>query len=125
MKKKNIPFYTLVFLLLLVNIYYFALPMLNKSDRNLEKETSDITLNSDELLNSFKINEKKSNEFYAGKILEVVGLVKEISFMNNRNTLILYTKNKDASVICDVHPSQIEKIKTLKKKSRNTCKRNL
>lgn len=115
MNKKNIFTYSIITLFLLGFMFVFVKPLFTNFERNLEKENSDIVINSDELISSFKIDEEKANELYKGKIIEVIGIVKEVSFLNNRNTVLLYTKNKDSEIICDVHASQIEKIKTLKK----------
>ena len=115
MKTKNKFFLATVIVLLLVNIYSYVLPLFKTSEKNLEKVASEIALNSDKLVSSYLSNPKKSEALYSGKIIELEGFVKEVSFLNNRNTVILYTKNKDSCVICDVHSSQIEKIKTLKK----------
>ena len=126
MKKKNSPFHLLIFLLLLINSYYFLLPIFNKSNGNLEKTASEVTINSDDLIHSYNSDEEKSNEMYAGKIIEVTGGVKEITFLNDRNTVILYSKNDTSGVICDVHASQIEKVKKLQKhqkiKVKGICK---
>ena len=114
MKKKNIPFIIIITLLLLINGYYYILPKFKNSDKNLEKFNSELAINSSELIVNFINNEEKANNLYAGKIIEVTGTVKEVTFLNNRNTVILYGKNKTSGIICDVHPNQKEKIKKLK-----------
>ena len=76
------------------------LPYFKSTEINLEKVSSEISLNSNELVASFITNENKSNEVYGGKIIEVTGFVKEISFLNNRNTVLLYTENEKSGIIC-------------------------
>mgnify|MGYP005997740893 CR=1 FL=1 len=126
MKKKNTPFYILIFLLLIVNGYYYVLPIFKNSNSNLEKVAYDIAINSDDLVNSYLSNEEKSNQLYAGKVIEVFGFVKEVTFLNNRNTVILFSKNNTSGVICDVNISQIDKVKNLQKhqkiKVKGICK---
>ncbi|MEE9407957.1 MAG: hypothetical protein V3V28_07775 [Polaribacter sp.] len=126
MKKKNTPFYILVIALLFINGYYYMLPYFTNSNQNLEKVNSEISLNSEELVANFISNEDDANELYAGKIIEVVGFVKEVTFLNNRNTVILYSKNKTSGIICDVHSSQLQKVKKLetnqKIKVKGICK---
>jgi len=51
---------------------------------------------------------------YAGKIIEVTGFIKEISFINNRNTIILNSSTETFGVICDLNKNQEDKIKQLK-----------
>lgn len=126
MKKKNTPFYILIFLLLIVNGYYYVMPIFKNSNSNLEKVAYDIAINSDDLVNSYLSNEEKSNQLYAGKVIEVFGFVKEVTFLNNRNTVILFAKNNTSGVICDVNISQIDKVKNLQKhqkiKVKGICK---
>jgi len=114
MKKNNIFFYTLIVILLLVNGYYYIFPYFTKSSKNLEKVAAEASIHSSDLVTSYLLDEETSNKLYTGKIIEVIGFVKEITFLNNRNTVILYSKNITSGIICDVHPSQVEKIKHLK-----------
>ena len=114
MKKKNNILYILIALLLLVNGYYYVVPYFTNSNKNLELVAYEASINSNDLIDSYINSEEKTDKLYSGKIIEVSGFVKEVTFLNNRNTVILYSKNKTSGVICDIHPSQIEKIKNLK-----------
>ena len=60
-------------------------------------------------------DEERSDSLYADKIIEVTGHIKEIMFLNNRNTIILNSNTENFGVICDVNPNQKRKIKQLKK----------
>ena len=114
MKKKKIYLYVFISALILINAYYYILPYFKNTTKNLELVASEASIKSNDLINSYILNEEKTDKLYAGKIIEVSGFVKEVTFLNNRNTVILYSKNKTSGVICDIHPSQIEKIKKLK-----------
>ena len=114
MKKNKRPFYILIIILLAVNVYYYVLPYFTIANENLENVASVVSLNSNDLIAAYLSEEEKSNQIYTDKIIEVTGFVKEVTFLNNRNTVLLYSTNRTSGVICDVHPSQIEKIKTLK-----------
>ena len=114
MKVKNKIFISVILLLLIVNGYYFVVPLFKSSEKNLENETAELVVNSSDLVNSYTLNEQKSDSLYAGKIIEVTGYVKEITFLNNRNTIILNSKTEIFGVICDVNPNQKEKIELLK-----------
>lgn len=114
MKKKNNILYILITLLLLVNGYYYVIPYFTNSNKNLELVAYEASINSNDLIDSYLISEAETNELYSGKIIEVSGFVKEVTFLNNRNTVILYSQHKTSGVICDIHPSQIEKVKNLK-----------
>lgn len=114
MKKKNNILYILIALLLLVNGYYYVVPYFTNSNKNLELVAHEASINSNDLIDSYINSEEKTDKLYSGKIIEVSGFVKEVTFLNNRNTVILYSQHKTSGVICDIHPSQIEKIKNLK-----------
>lgn len=114
MKRKNKLFLLILSLLLLVNGYCYLVPMFKTSDKNLENEVAELVLNSQDLINSYTLNEEKSDSLYAGKIIEVTGFIKKISFLNNRNTIILNSNTDSFGVICDLHANEVEKIKQLK-----------
>ncbi|WP_036822326.1 OB-fold protein [Polaribacter sp. Hel1_85] len=114
MKKKNTFFYIIIVVLLLVNGYYYVLPYFKNANKNLELVASEASINSNDLIDSYILSEEKTDKLYSGKIIEVTGFVKEVTFLNNRNTVILYSQNKTSGIICDIHPSQIEKVKNLK-----------
>ncbi|WP_439127430.1 OB-fold protein [Polaribacter sp.] len=122
---KNL-FYTIIVILLFVNIYVYVLPFFKSSERNLEKVPSEIALNSNQLVNYYLENEKNANYLYTGKIIEVIGFVEDVSFLNDRNTVLLYTDHKKYGILCDVNNAQIEKVKSLKKhqkiKVKGICK---
>ena len=119
-------FLLLLAVLIIVSLYIFVVPYFKSSEVNLEKVTSEVSLNSNLLVSLFIANEEASYKLYAGKVIEVSGFVKEISFLNNRNTVLLYTENKESGIICDIHESQLEKVKKLKKdqkiKIKGICK---
>lgn len=113
-----------VFLLLLFLFVGFVVKftIFKNSEKSIANQTAIATLNSDELVNSFTLDEKKSNALYEGKIIEVTGKIKEISFINQRITVILTSNNKTFGVICDMNPNQKEKIKKLSINQKITVK---
>lgn len=114
-KTKNKIAITFTLLLILIIGYYFIAPFFKTSTINLENEIAEKTINANNLVRAYSLNEEKSNKLYAGKIIEVVGFIKEITFINNRNTIILNSENETFGVICDINPLEKEKIKLLKK----------
>ena len=114
MKSKNKIFLGTIILLSLINGYYFIVPYFKSSEKNMENETAELSVSSNKIVNAYTINEEKSNILYAGKIIEVTGFVKEITFLNNRNTIILNSNTQTFGEICDVNPNQKGKIKQLK-----------
>lgn len=114
MKSKNKVFILIVVLLILINIYSYVLPLFSESDKNLENEIPELILSSNDLINAYRLNEDKSDSIYAGKIIEIFGFVKEVTFLNNRNTIILNSDSDTFGVICDINPNQKLKIQQLK-----------
>lgn len=115
MKSKNKLFLISISILILIIGYQFINALNSSSEKNLENEIAELVLDSRDLLNAFTKNEEKSDSLYAGKILEISGIVKEVTFLNNRNTLILYGNSNENGIICDLNPNQKEKLKHIKK----------
>ncbi|WP_298540159.1 hypothetical protein [uncultured Aquimarina sp.] len=114
MNKKNKITFSLITLLLLGGFYiYFEFYSYPRMDIN--KVSTEIKTSSKNLTASFIKNEKNANSIYKGKIIEVEGVVKEVTFLNNRNTVILYGDNKHSGVLCDMQSNQMMEIKKLAK----------
>ncbi|PCJ94966.1 MAG: hypothetical protein COA50_11365 [Flavobacteriaceae bacterium] len=80
-----------------------------------EKET-EIYTNAEKLISSFVSNQDLANVTFVEKIVEVQGIVKEVSYLNDRCTIFLEagkheTKN---SIICDMQTNQLHSIHNLK-----------
>nr|WP_246615870.1 OB-fold putative lipoprotein [Aquimarina litoralis] len=82
--------------------------------------------NSELLVDLYSKDEDKANSHYKNKIIEVTGIVKEISFLNNRNTILLKGNTTKSSVICDMQLNQTAILRKLKKddvvKIKGVCK---
>ena len=118
MKTKN-KFFLIAIPFFLVVCSYFTYQFINKSTHtSLVKTTPEFIITADELVNTYSKNEAKSNTLYAGKIIEITGIIKEITFLNDRTTVILKSNSETFGVICDVNPNQQEKFKQLKQHQR-------
>jgi len=102
------------------------LPLFSSSEKKLESISAELTLTANDLVATYTNDETKSNALYAGKIIEVTGTIKEITFLNNRTTIILNSTSETFGVICDINPNQKETIYQLKKhqkiKVKGICK---
>ena len=125
MKRKNIILLIIVVVLILINVNHYVLPAFKNSDKNLENEVAELTLNANELVDTYLLNEESATDKYSGKIIEVTGFIKKITFLNNRNTIILNSNNESFGVICDVHANEVEKLKKIKEHQKIRVKRNL
>ena len=70
---------------------------------------------SDSLISFFLHNEKEANTRFTNKAIVVTGKIKEINYLNNRYTIIVYTPYKDHYILCDVDPDQNELLRNLEK----------
>lgn len=69
-------------------------------------ETSEVThIDTDELIAQFQNNENEANAALVEKVIEVKGVIKDISFLNNRHTILLKSKSFSKNfVMCDMSP---------------------
>jgi ABC-type lipoprotein release transport system permease subunit len=112
---KNKIFLLSLIITILISGYFYVNPFSDSSAKNLENKVAALSLNANDLVNAFARNETKSNNLYEGKIIEITGSINEITFLNDRNTIILNSNNESFGVICDINPNQKEKINKLKK----------
>ncbi|GAA0721045.1 hypothetical protein GCM10009430_21890 [Aquimarina litoralis] len=82
----------------------------------------ELHLSSRSLVASFSKNEQNANDNYKNKVVEVTGSIKEISYLNNRSTLILEGNTRSSSIICDIQPNHKMKLKKLKEGDTITIK---
>ncbi len=119
--KKNKILIFLICLPLVVCLYlYFE--FYNHSYINIEKVSAEYSVSSDELVSSFMLNEETANSIYRNKLIEVAGMVKQVTFINDRNTILLHSNSKYSSVICDMQSDQIEQVKKLRPGDKITIK---
>lgn len=93
---------------------------------DVSKTAKEITTSAQVLVNEFMLDEKQANQKYVDKIIELEGKLKEVTFTNNKTTLILYSNHKDSYVICELEKNQLKNNKKLmpnqKTKIKGICK---
>lgn len=120
MRKKNISLLILISFLLISGTYiYFKVS--KKASINMVSATTSYTINSDDLVSNFITDETLTNKKFAGEIIEITGKVKEVSFLNNTNTVIIFG-DENSGIICDFNNKQTEEIKALTKNQTVTIK---
>ncbi len=85
---------------------------------NVSEISSFDEVQSNSLIENFLMDEEKADETYVNKVIEITGIVKEVSFLNNRNTLILQGDNESPGIICDMNPDQLTAITKIRKGDR-------
>jgi len=116
---------TVISIIVLVGIsmcIYLYLSFSDTKPINVTNSVSFESTQSELLVANFKEDEQKADKFYTGKVIEITGIVKEVSFLNNRNTLILQGEDKDSGVICDMNSNQIDAILKINEGQKITIK---
>lgn len=100
-----------------------------KANKNYNVNSSTkpkISVKSTTLMQAYFSDEKKADKLYTDEVIEVVGSIKEISFLNEKTTIFLNSDFNNASFICELNDVEKEKLKTLKKndtiKIKGICK---
>lgn len=70
----------------------------------------EIKISSADLLASFMEDESKANSDFVERIIEVKGIVKEVTFLNNRYTVLLQGQGEYACLICDMDEDEIDQM---------------
>ena len=108
----------ILFILLLIGL--FLLRQLNVSLEKKPNENSisveaDLHVTSEDLIASFLSNEELANATYVEKTIEVDGVVKEVTFTNNRYTVLLQGNGEYMCIMCDMKDDQVTQVQTLTK----------
>ncbi len=101
-------------LLIAFGVCYLYFGVYNKPPRDITNVKPEVEISSDKLLTLFHADESLANATYVQKTIEVQGVVKEITTLNNRYSVLLQSKNDSSHVICDMAPSKVMDIKKLK-----------
>lgn len=93
----------------LVSIW--ALYYIDKSPEKITPDTRvEVKISSADLLASFIEDESKANSDFVERIIEVKGVVKEVTFLNNRYTVLLQGQGEYACLICDMDEDEVDQI---------------
>ncbi len=114
-RKVKIMMFSLSILLLIVSIYS-CYTILNERpfSEDIISSSSEIAISSEGLLQDFLEDEQEANATYVEKIIEVEGKVKEVTFLNDRYTVLLHSGTNMAYVMCDMRTEQAALVKELK-----------
>lgn len=89
-------------LVAVVLIYFTVMHVKNQST-----ETSIFSVSADELLNSFVGNEKKANQQYLNKVIQVHGKLSNIGMLENNQVEITLMGNSYGSILCTLNPEKL------------------
>lgn len=81
----------------------------NSKTIDITQIKSNINISASDLTNSFIYNEELAHKTYKNQAITVTGILKKITTVNHRKTLILYGYDKDTHVICDIENDELNK----------------
>ncbi|UII77309.1 OB-fold putative lipoprotein [Flagellimonas sp. HMM57] len=113
-KKVKIVTISLSILILMVGSYYFYNFLTREPyARDVIVASPELAISSELLVDRFLEDEQEANAAYMEKVIEVEGEVKEVTFLNNRYTVLLYSGSKVSYVMCDMRTEQAEMVRKL------------
>lgn len=85
-----------------------------KGEIDITKESAELIINASKLYHEFSDDETSANEGYAGKVLEVKGLLKGVERMDSQKIQLSLDAEADlGSVICNLQVVKAEQIENL------------
>ncbi|WP_027077244.1 OB-fold protein [Maribacter antarcticus] len=99
-----------VFVLVFSMLYFY---ITRENNVNIAAAHTEIQISSESLISSFLNNESSANSEYIEKTIEIAGVIKDITFLNNRYTVLLQGETDFSCVICDMQSNQYKSIKKL------------
>lgn len=108
-------FYKLLIAVVIVAIVFWGYISFQKPARtNISEVHSSSQVRAGEIIGLFQRNESAANTSYINKVIVVQGTIKEISFLNQRKTVILESeKFKNNFIICEMSPLSKDRIPEL------------
>jgi hypothetical protein len=104
--KSKIGLLTLI--LFLIGLIY-GLYQFNKPHINIAKSKPSFVITAVDLTKEYEQDEWKAEKKYSGMIIEVTGIVKEISINNDKKNIILYGNKSNVSCQMNVNSSDVKK----------------
>lgn len=93
---------------------YVFVTFLVEPNRDTSRARTEVRISSENLVSSFLADERSANTSYVEKTIEVQGIVREITFINDHYTVFLHGGDELACLMCDMQTDQLERVKELK-----------
>ncbi|WP_411029576.1 OB-fold protein [Spongiimicrobium sp. 3-5] len=92
-------------------ITYYAFYHVDRMDT--AKAPTEVKISSENLVTSFLADENSANSKFVEKTIEVAGVVREITFLNDRYTIFLQGGG-EFCLMCDMQANQLEKVRSIR-----------
>lgn len=83
----------------------YSLYLYNKPFRNVEKSKADIEISLKELIEEYKQDEVSANSKYLDKLIQIEGIITDISINNGNSVLTVSESKNNPSIICNMSPN--------------------
>ncbi|MGB3149520.1 MAG: hypothetical protein WBB27_02570 [Maribacter sp.] len=100
--------------ILCLGLVYLYFEFHRSAYSEIAKKEVETYVSSQKLLSVFATNEDLANTIYVEKLIQVEGTIKEITFFNNRYTILLKGKDDYSYVLCDMLPTEKDVSQKLK-----------
>lgn len=102
-------------LLLMLSLY-------NKPHLDIDKSTADLIITAQDVLDDYQKDENAANNKYVDNIIEIKGVVSNISTSDGNSIITFKGPNGISSIMCHMSPEQNLNVLKLKKDSQITIK---
>ena len=99
--------------LALITTTYIGYKYFFSTTINISNASAEMTISAEKLAASYIADQESADHTYKGKIVEVYGIIKEITFVNKTNTIILQSDHKNFNVLCDMQFDSSEGLQNL------------
>ncbi len=89
---------------LAISIYYY-----NKPDVNVVKTDAAYVLTAKNLIEEYQADETSTNKKYTEKVIQVNGMVHEITTLKGNSVITIRNADQESSIICHMLPNQRQK----------------
>lgn len=104
-----------LFITIIITLFVFIglFKFYDTSNTHSANSKADVYIDANKLVSAYLSNEKKANNLYTNKLIKVSGILKKITYLNDRSTLII--DNSSYGIICDLNKSEFSKLAMLQK----------
>lgn len=114
MKSKSFKIF-LFFGIVFVGLLMYAIIQYNKPHVDIKNSQAEITINVEQLISQFKNDETLATQKYTDKVIQIEGILNNISISEGNSVISLKYKNEETSVICYMQPENSLNLLKLKK----------
>lgn len=120
--KRAIYITGIVVLIGVLAVSFVFIKQYNKPHKNVLEATPEYVVTAAELINEFESDEQQANEKYLDNVIQVEGVVANITIANGNSILTLSASGAMGTVVCTMEPSQNKKVLGIDKGATITVK---